>query len=219
MSANYNWQAVHPVYGVPISVVQATEQPAIRCDIRQRHNLPSRSWAVHISTWVNTNYFLWSLCAGLAGYRSDEEWTNTFETHYRKTWDEIQARVQEIDGPYRFGVPIPMPPVMKAVVIHHPESGPAEMFTVCPEARPSYLVPQVTSISPDAVWGLLRFVAERQSVVPDIFDVVLDISSPALSCSVDTQKDHSVARKRVSQSESKDDVVDTFFRFGNGDQV
>lgn len=84
MSANYNWQAVHPVYGVPISVVQATEQPAIRCDVRQRHNLPSRSWAVRISTWINTNYFLWSLCAGLAGYRSDEEWTNTFEIHYSK---------------------------------------------------------------------------------------------------------------------------------------
>lgn len=215
MSANYNWQAVHPVYGVPISVVQATEQPAIRCDVRQRHNLPSRSWAVRISTWVNTNYFLWCLCAGLADYRSDEEWTKTFEAHYRKTWDEIQARVQEIDGPYRFGVPIPMPPVMKAVVIHHPESGPAETFPVCPEARPPYLVPQLTSISPDAVWGLLRFVTERQSAVPDIFDVVLDISSPAPSCSVDAPMDHIVARKGVSQSDSNDDVVDTFFYFGN----
>ncbi|KAJ5602639.1 hypothetical protein N7537_005595 [Penicillium hordei] len=201
--------------GSPISVVQATEQPTIRCDIRQRHNLPSRSWAVRISTWVNTNYFLWSLCAGLAGYRSDEEWTNAFETYYRKTWDEIQARVQEMDGPYRFGVSIPMPPVMKAVVIHHPESGPAETFTVSPEARPFYLVPQVTSMSSDAVWGLLRFVTERQSAVPDIFDVVLDISSPAPSCSVDTQMYHSVARKGVSQNDSKDDVVDTFFRFGN----
>lgn len=214
MSANYNWQAVHPVYGVPIFVVQATEHPPIRCDVRQRHNLPSRSWAVRISTWVNTNYFLWSLCAGLAGYRSDEEWTNTFEIHYRKTWDEIQARVQEIDGPYRFGIPIPIPLVMKAVVIHHPESGPAETFTIYPEARPSYLVPQVTRMSSDAVWGLLRFATERQSVVPDIFDVVLDISSLASSCSVDSQMDHSVAMKRVSQSDSKDDVVDTFFRFG-----
>jgi hypothetical protein len=41
-----------------------------------------------------------------ADYRLLEEWTNTFETHYRNTWDEIQARVQEIDGPYRFGIPI-----------------------------------------------------------------------------------------------------------------
>ncbi|KGO70832.1 hypothetical protein PEX1_046760 [Penicillium expansum] len=215
MSANYNWQAVHPVYGVPISVVQATEQPAIRCDVRQRHNLPSRSWAVRISTWINTNYFLWSLCAGLAGYRSDEEWTNTFEIHYRKTWDEIQARVREIDEPYRFGVPIPMPPVIQAVVIHHPESGPAEIFTVRPEARPSHLVPQIISMSPDAVWGLLRFVTERQSSVPDIFDVVLDISPPALSHPVDKQVNHSMARKRISQGNSKDDVVDTYYQFGN----
>lgn len=73
---------------------------------------------------------------------------------------------------------------MKAVVIHHPDNGPAETFTVFPEARPSYLLPQVTSMSSDAVWGLLRFVTERQSVVPDIFDVVLDISSPAPSCSL-----------------------------------
>ncbi|KAJ6132065.1 hypothetical protein N7471_007280 [Penicillium samsonianum] len=215
MSANYNWQAVHPVYSVPISVVQATEQPAIRCDVRQRHNLPSRSWAVRISAWVNTNYFLWSLCAGLAGYRSDEEWTNTFETHYRKTWDEIQARVQEIDSPYRFAIPIPMPPVIKAVVIHHPESGPAETFTVRPEARPSYLVPQVTSMSPDAVWGLLRFVTECQSPVPDLFDVVLDMSLPEPSHPVGTQIDQSVARQSVarqsvSQDDWEDDVVDTY---------
>ncbi|KAJ5517962.1 hypothetical protein N7453_000384 [Penicillium expansum] len=168
MSANYNWQAVHPVYGVPISVVQATENPAIRCDVRQRHNLPSRSWAI-----------------------------------------------REIDEPYRFGMPIPMPPVIQAVVIHHPESGPAEIFTVRPEARPSHLVPRIISMSPDAVWGLLRFVTERQSSVPDIFDVVLDISPPAPSHPVYEQIDQSVARKRVSQDDSKDDVVDTYYRFGN----
>ncbi|KAJ5958269.1 uncharacterized protein N7479_005419 [Penicillium vulpinum] len=210
MAANYDWQAVHPVYGVPISVVEATEQPIIRCDVRQKHNLPSRSWAVCISTWINTNYFLWSLCSGLASYRSDEEWTNTFEARYRKTWDEIQARVQEIDGPYRFGVPIPIPPVMKAVVIHHPESGPAETFTVRPEARPSYLIPQVTSMPGDAVWGLLRFVTERQSSVPDQFDVVLDISPPAPSHPVGAQIDQSVA-----EGESEDDVVDIYYYFGN----
>ncbi|KAJ5165409.1 uncharacterized protein N7500_007239 [Penicillium coprophilum] len=215
MSANYSWQAVHPVYGVPISVVEATEQPVIRCDVRQRHNLPSRSWAVRISTWINTNYFLWSLCAGLADYRSDEEWTNTFQTHYQDTWDEIQARVQEIDGPYRFGIPIPMPPVKKAVVIHHPESGPAETFTIGPEARPSHLIPRVTSMPRDAVWGLLRFVTGRQSSVPDQFDVVLDISSPALSRPVGTQIKQSLARKRVSQGDSKNDVVDTYYHFGN----
>ncbi|CAG8900157.1 unnamed protein product [Penicillium egyptiacum] len=215
MSANYNWQAVHPLYGVPISVVQATEQPVIRCDVRQRHTLPSRSWAVRISTWINTDYFLWSLCAGLADYRSDEEWTNTFDTHYRKTWDEIQARVQEIDGQYRFGVPIPMPPVMKAVVIHHSESGPAETFTVRPEARPSHLVPQIASMSRYAVWGLLRFVSERQSSMPDQFDVVLDMSRSAPSNPVDTQMDQSVARKGVPQGDSKDDVIDAYYHFGN----
>ncbi|EKV10671.1 hypothetical protein PDIG_55090 [Penicillium digitatum PHI26] len=215
MSTNYYWQAVHPVYGVPISVVQATEQPVIRCDVRQRHNLPSRSWAVRISTWTNTNYFLWSLCAGLAGYRSDEEWTNIFETHYRKTWDEIQARVQESDGPYRFGVPIPMPPVTQAVVIHHPESGPAKTFTVRPETRPSYLVPWVTSMSSHAVWGLLRFVTERQSPVPDLFDVVIDTSPLGHSRPVGTRTDQRLSGKSVSDGESKEDVVDTFYQFGN----
>ncbi|KAJ5470087.1 hypothetical protein N7530_007444 [Penicillium desertorum] len=215
MAANYNWQTVHPVYGVPLSVVQATEQPVIRCDVRQRHNLPSRSWAVRISTWINTNYFLWSLCAGLAGYRSDEEWTNTFETHYRKTWDEIQARVQEIDGPYRFGIPIPMPPVVGAVVIHHPETGLAETFTVRPEARPSYLVPKVTSMSRHAVWGLLRFVTERLSSLPDQFDVVLDMSPLAPSNSVNTQIGRRLAKQSVARHDSKDEVVDTYHRFGN----
>ncbi|CDM29537.1 hypothetical protein DTO013E5_5136 [Penicillium roqueforti] len=214
MSANYNWQAVHPIHGVPIAVVQATEQPVIRCDVRQKHNLPSRSWAVCISTWTNTNYFLWSLCAGLAGYRSDEEWTSTFETHYRKTWDEIQARVQEIDGPYRFGIPIPMPPVRKAVVIHHPESGPAQTFTVRPEPRPFHIVPQVTRMSRHAVWGLLRFVTERQSCVPDQFDVVLDMLPPAPAPPTGTRI-RSVAGKSVSQGDSKDDVVDTYYQIGN----
>ncbi|OQE24847.1 hypothetical protein PENFLA_c009G00275 [Penicillium flavigenum] len=215
MAANYNWQVVHPVYGVPLSVVQATEQPVIRCDVRQRHNLPSRSWAVRISTWINTNYFLWSLCAGLADYRSDEEWTNTFETHYRNTWDEIQARVQEIDGPYRFGIPIPMPPTLRAVVIHHPETGPAETYTVRPEARPSYLIPKVTSMPRHAVWGLLRFVTERQSSFPDQFDVVLDMSPLAPSNPVDTQIDRRLDKQSVARHGSKDEVVDTYYRFGN----
>ncbi|KAJ5512301.1 hypothetical protein N7463_001853 [Penicillium fimorum] len=215
MSANYNWEAVHPVYGVPISVVEATEQPILRCDVRQKHNLPSRSWTVRISTWINTNYFLWYLCAGLADYRSDEEWMTTFDTHYRKTWDEIQARVQEINGPYRFGVPIPMPPVAKAVVIHHPESGPAETFTVSPEVRPPHLTPWMTSMPRYAVWGLLRFVTERQSSVPDQFDVVLDMSSPALSRPVDTRIDQNVARESVSQGDLKDSMIDIYYQFGN----
>ena len=215
MAANYSWQAVHPIYGVPLSVVQATEQPVIRCDVRQRHNLPSRSWAVRISTWINTNYFLWSLCAGLADYRSDEEWTNTFETHYRKTWEEIQARVQEIEGPYRFGIPIPMPPVVRAVVIHHPETGPTETFTLCPEPRPSYLLPKVTGMSCHAVWGLLRFVTERQSSLPDQFDVVLDTSPLAPSGPVDTQIDRRVAKKSLAEDDSKVEVIDIYYHFGN----
>ncbi|KAJ5360702.1 hypothetical protein N7517_009893 [Penicillium concentricum] len=215
MSDNYNWRAVHPVYGVPIAVVEATEQPVIRCDVRQKDNLPSRSWAVRISTWINTNYFLWSLCAGLADYRSDDEWTNTFDTQYRTTWDEIQARVQEIDGPYKFGIPIPMPPFTKAVVIHHPESGPEETFTVGAEARPSHLVPRVTRMRRDAVWGLLRFVTERQSPVSDQFDVVLDMSSPQPSRPVGTRNGQSAARKRVSQDNSKDEVIDTYYQFRN----
>ncbi|KXG49711.1 uncharacterized protein PGRI_056790 [Penicillium griseofulvum] len=213
MSANYNWQAIHPVYGVPLAVIQATKQPRIHCDVRQKHNLPSRSWAVRISTWINTNYFLWCLCAGLADYRSDEKWTNTFNTHHRKTWVEIQARVQEVEGPYRFGIPIPMPPVMKAVVVHHPESGPAETFTVRPEARPTHLIPNITGVSRDAVWGLLRFVTERQAEVPDLFDVVLHMAPPGLERSVD-KIERSVVREDVSEDEWEDDVVDTYYRFG-----
>ncbi|KAJ5462834.1 hypothetical protein N7475_007778 [Penicillium sp. IBT 31633x] len=173
MSAKFNWQAVHPISGVPMAVAQATEQPTIRCDVRQAHNLPSRSWAVRISTWINTNYFLWSVCAGLANYRSDQQWTDAFNAHYRSTWDEIQARVQEIDGPYRFSIPIPSPPVTHAIVVHHPESGPDETFRIRREPRRTHLNPQPMSLPRDSVWPLLRFVTERESSVADDFDVIL----------------------------------------------
>lgn len=70
-------------------------------------------------------------------------------------------------------------------------------------------------MSRHAVWGLLRFVTERQSSLPDQFDVVLDMSPLAPSNPVDTQIDRRLAKQSVARHDLKDEVVDTYYRFGN----
>ncbi|KAJ5766988.1 uncharacterized protein N7511_004604 [Penicillium nucicola] len=67
-----------------------------------------------VSQWINSSYFLWSMCASLADSGSDPEWTRAFEL-WRPTWDQIQEelRVSEDTG---VPVKIPLAPVNLASV-------------------------------------------------------------------------------------------------------
>ena len=138
--------------------------------------------SVKISTWINTNYFLWLLCAGHAENGTDEDWTIAFETQYQSRWNEIQAKVQEVKGPYRFGLVIPPPPVFEAIVTHVRETDPANhCFKICVEDRPTHLAPPATSLPRDGVWGFWQFLSEREQFLPDEFDVVIETWSTSSS--------------------------------------
>jgi hypothetical protein len=110
-----DWQRIHSIYGVPVAAEQATEQPSTLCHILQEDQLLPKS-SFKISTLVNTNYFLWLLCAGHSENGIDEDWTIAFENQYRLHWNKIQARVRGVPGTYRFGLVIPVPPVFQAVI-------------------------------------------------------------------------------------------------------
>ncbi|KAJ5795121.1 hypothetical protein N7457_001720 [Penicillium paradoxum] len=177
MADDHSWKSPHPVYNVPLAVLQATKQPTIYCDVHQVDNLAPLSWAVEVSTWINTNHFLWSLCAGLADSGTDKDWTGTFNAQYRLVWEEIQARVQEVDGEYKFGILIPEPPVQDAMVIHRPGNPMQQTWKLRSHPRHVHATPQVTSYSWSGLWRFLRFVTENQSTVSGRFEVVLSIPS------------------------------------------
>lgn len=183
MKHDSNWQRIHPIYGVPIAAARAIEQPSILCHVlRGSQALPKAP--IPISTWINTNYFLWLLCAGLADNGIDKEWTASFENTHRSCWNEIQNRVNEIEGSYRYGLAIPPPPVFEAVITHvSARNSTSQSFKICSQDCPTHLAPFSASLSQHGLWGFWQFLSEKQRFASDVFDVVLDTKishSPSL---------------------------------------
>lgn len=175
MEHDSNWQRIHPIYGVPIAAEQALEQPSIFCHVVRGSKALAKA-PVPISTWINTNYFLWLLCAGLADDGIDKDWTSSFESNHRACWNEIQNRVNEIEGSYRFGLAIPPPPVFAAVITHvSARSSTSQSFKICSQDSPTELAPFSTSLPQHGIWGFWKFLSEKQQFASDLFDVVLDI--------------------------------------------
>ncbi|KAJ5575734.1 hypothetical protein N7535_002660 [Penicillium sp. DV-2018c] len=127
----------------PPPLLHSPTHPSLTCTIRLPHPHPqdpdsdkenhnpnpasTSTTKTTIKTWLNTNYFLWSISAAHAAHTSktspSNAWTQTFNYHHLPTWTEIQARVAEIENPYRFGIPIPEPPIAGAVVRHVTSAG------------------------------------------------------------------------------------------------
>jgi hypothetical protein len=162
MSSNYTWNATHPIYGIPLAVAESPIHPTITCTVRLPHH--AHTTTTSVTTWLNTNYFLWAVCAAHAAHLTNinpsNPWTQAFNFHHLATWTEIQARVAEIENPYRFGIPIPEPPVRSAVVTHITDSGPAERFVI--RAEPSAQLGVVSGLALHSVWRLFRFVTGRE---------------------------------------------------------
>ncbi|KAJ5146332.1 uncharacterized protein N7515_000896 [Penicillium bovifimosum] len=177
MSSNYTWNAPHPIYGIPLAVTQSDIQPTLTCTIRLSPSLSpppttptTTTTTTTVKTWLNTNYFLWTLSAAhattLSATNPSNPWSQTFNF---AVWTEIQNRVAEIENPYRFGIPIPEPPVTRAVVTHFPDTDAEELvrFVIRKEEGRMGVV---SGLAPGSVWGLLRFVSNR---VCGRFEVVL----------------------------------------------
>ncbi|CAI7642364.1 unnamed protein product [Penicillium bialowiezense] len=154
MSSLSDWERIHPIYGVPVAAEQATTQPSISCRVRREGQHGNEGARVPVSTWINTDYFLWTLCAGLAASETDEQWALEFETKHQASWNEIQARVREVGGSYRFGLRIPAPPVIEVTI--------TPAMEVCAEGRPTHLAPPATSLSRDGVWTFWKYLAEQE---------------------------------------------------------
>ncbi|KAJ5350130.1 hypothetical protein N7541_007857 [Penicillium brevicompactum] len=163
MSTPSDWDRIHPIYGVPVAAEQSTSQPSIICRVI-REGQYTEGAQVPVSTWINTDYFLWTLCAGLAASETDEQWTLEFETKYQDCWKEIQARVREVGGSYRFGLRIPAPPVFEVEITPAKEVSPS--FKICAEGRPTHLAPPMTGLPRDGVWAFWKYLAEQNGTLP-----------------------------------------------------
>lgn len=174
MSSPSDWQRIHPVYGVPIAAEQATEQPSTVFQA-VRENQPLSKAPVKVSTWINANYFIWQMAAGLADSGTDQSWTEVFNYCLRPKWEEIQAKVNEIEPRFRFSLFIIPPPLCKAVVTHVRKGVDAnKTFKIYGELAPANdLFNPKTSLDQNGIFGLWQFLAERGQSSSDEFDVVL----------------------------------------------
>ena len=169
-----DWVRIHPTYGVPVAAEQATKVPWAMFNVWQKGQ-PRSIGGAAIHRWINTNYFLWLLCDMLAEAGRDEQWTQEFDTHHRKTWKMIEERTYDVEGSARFTLAIPPPPVYGAVVTHTTNMN--VTFRIDTEDRPLNLAPFAAS-SENPVWPLWKWLEENPQEEMHRFNVVLETWNP-----------------------------------------
>ncbi|KGO38140.1 hypothetical protein PEX1_073250 [Penicillium expansum] len=161
----YRWAQVAALCGVSIEDIedlQITPQASVRCHVGREHSI-SRPQIV-VSEWINENYLIWTLCAGLTESGLDQDWTSRFNIHYRSQWVHIQKIVQYTQGVQRFLLDIRPPPMLMAVFAHGdgPVSHSQAIMSTPASTRPS-----------GGLLKLLRKVYHGGMSLTDAFVVVL----------------------------------------------
>ncbi|CAI7648301.1 unnamed protein product [Penicillium glandicola] len=152
------WRRVALLCGEPVADLQITPQISVG-------RSGGTSWPhIVVSEWINENYLIWTLCAGLAESGEDQEWTRRFDTHYGDQWAEIQTLVQQTQDVDRFLLDIRPPPVLLAALTHHDE-----------DTRRKYAImaTPASTRSGGGLLGLLHYVYHGGFSSADFFIVVL----------------------------------------------
>ena len=106
---------VHEFYKVPMQAVKANPQILMHTRVH-RDTLPNTAF-VSLNTWVNADYFIWEMSAGLADSGRNPAWTRFFESTHQADWQQIQAQFEDVaDRPERFVEEVPVPPFYVAEV-------------------------------------------------------------------------------------------------------
>ncbi|KAI2716083.1 hypothetical protein DTO012A7_3570 [Penicillium roqueforti] len=107
---------VHRHYNMPMVAVRATPHILMHCNVcRDTTSLLKTSFS--IDKWVNAEYFIWEMSAGLADSGVNPQWTEFFEEQYQEQWIQIQSEFMGIaDLPERFLHEVPLPPFQVAEV-------------------------------------------------------------------------------------------------------
>ncbi|CAI7668598.1 unnamed protein product, partial [Penicillium crustosum] len=107
---------VHRYYNMPMVVVRAEPHILMHCNV-YRDTTSLLKTSAYIDKWVNTEYFIWEMSAGLADSGVNPQWTEFFENQYKEKWVQIQNEFESIaDLPERFLREVPIPPFEVAEV-------------------------------------------------------------------------------------------------------
>jgi hypothetical protein len=124
--ANEQWDddEIHKQYNVPIVAVRAYPRVLMHCEV-SRDTASALKISVSIDKWINTEYFIWEMAAGLADSRINPQWTQFFDEHYKAMWEQVQHEFDGIaDLPERFLHTVQAPPFHVAEVRLHTERVP-----------------------------------------------------------------------------------------------
>ncbi|KAJ5582158.1 hypothetical protein N7535_000778 [Penicillium sp. DV-2018c] len=109
---NEQWDddEIHKQYNVPMVALRAYPRVLMHCEV-SRDTTSALKIGVSIDKWINTEYFIWEMAAGLADSRINPHWSKFFDEQYKATWEKIQHEFDSIaDLPERFLHTVPAPP-------------------------------------------------------------------------------------------------------------
>ncbi|OQE46610.1 hypothetical protein PENCOP_c001G05009 [Penicillium coprophilum] len=107
---------VHRYYNMPMVAVRARPRVLMRCNVC-RDTASLLNVKVGIDKWINAEYFIWEMSAGLADSGASPRWTELFEGQYKEKWVQAQNEFESIaDLPERFLHGVPVPPFQVAEV-------------------------------------------------------------------------------------------------------
>ncbi|KGO76803.1 hypothetical protein PITC_089210 [Penicillium italicum] len=159
---------VHRHYNMPMIIVRAKPHILMRCNV-YRDTTSLLKTSVSINKWINTEYFIWEMSAGLADSGVNPQWTEFFEQQYKQTWVQIQDEFESIaDLPERFLHKVPSPPFQVAEV------------RITADRSPCYWRLRANTgrhIIYTSFWHLWKSVLKAESPTVGPFDVALKLPS------------------------------------------
>jgi hypothetical protein len=162
MASQQDWETIHPQYNVPMAVVLGESPLTLKFDVRRNgHNAPWTSVSVY--QWVNSNYLLWAMLAGISEGNADPSWTEIFESRLRPLWSRVQSAVDQVDGPEVYKVYIRPPSVLSATISCYSNDSLLRIFVIQPVhpfIHSSYVN---NSSSVDRIWNLYEFAYQSLS--------------------------------------------------------
>ncbi|CAG8898294.1 unnamed protein product [Penicillium egyptiacum] len=159
---------VHRHYNMPMVAVRAKPRVLMHCNVcRDTASLLKTS--VSIDKWVNAEYFIWEMSAGLADSGVNPQWTEFFEEHYQEKWVQIQSEFESVaDLPERFLHKVPVPPLQVAEVRIKTNKFPCYWRLRASTGR---------HMIDTSFWHLWKSILQQDSLIVGPFEVILKVRS------------------------------------------
>ncbi|CAG8012181.1 unnamed protein product [Penicillium nalgiovense] len=159
---------VHRHYNMPMVAVRAEPRVMMHCNVC-RDTASVLKTSVSIDKWVNAEYFIWEMSAGLADSGVNPQWTVFFEEQYQEKWMQIQSEFESIsDLPERFLHKVPVPPFQVAEVRIKTNKFPCYWRLRADTGR---------HMVDTSFWHLWKSILQQDSFIVGPFDIILKLPS------------------------------------------